>query len=382
MQIEKSTTGTDVATKGLPWKYMQDGNGMNVKIIDFDAIGEDIMPKSGQIVYEATKKSARIIGAKIIGYGYSCGRDILSEAMVGIPTGIHPKSKEIIFQRMSLFPLNTYDLSIPMQRKQAIVLRYSYIVIGSPNLSANMACHMFREHDVEKAAYLDIQRIEDAQRALTIAKGLKGDELADMARNMGIMPEVVSLPILTAEVMKAAEKRPNEFLEMYESPNRQFVTILKRALDTGLVSFTPMEGYKYNAQYIGQYEPNVYEYFRKYPDVAEALEIKSKDRLKESEKAMAKEAPTTSRKDVDIENALLKKQLAEMQAKLQEASAKNIRTELADEKEPNVELELTLEKLKVEAKELGLGKGLHHYVPTEDSIGKLRTKIEEAKAVA
>ncbi len=382
MQIEEITSGVNVAKKGLPWKIMKDGNGMEVKIIDFDKCGEDIMPTHGQILFEATKKSARIIGAKIIGYGYSCGKDILSECMVGIPTGIHPKSKEIIFQRLSLFPLNTYDLSVPMQRKQAIVLRYSYIVIGSPNLSANMACHMFREHDVEKAAYLDIQRIEDAQRALSIAKGLKGEELADMARNMGIMPEVVSLPILTAEVLKAAEKRPNEFLEIYESPNRQYTTILKRALDVGLIEFNPMNGYLYNKQYIGQYEPNVYEYFKKFPDVAEAIDLKSKASLKESEKAMAKEAPTTSRKDVDIENALLKKQLAEMQAKLQEASAKNIRTELADEKEPNVELEITLEKLKAEASELGLGKGLHHYKATEDSIGKLRAKIEEAKATA
>ena len=101
MQIEERTSGSDVAKKGLPWKFMKDGNGMEVKIIDFDAIGEDIMPKHGQILFEATKKSARIIGAKIIGYGYSCGKDILSEAMVGIPTGIHP-TKRIYF--VSCFP--------------------------------------------------------------------------------------------------------------------------------------------------------------------------------------------------------------------------------------------------------------------------------------
>lgn len=380
MQIEERTSGSDVAIKGLPWKIMKDGNGMEVKIVDFD--DESLMPRTGQIVFEATKKSARIVGAKIIGYGYSCGKDILSECMVGIPVGIHPKSKEIIFQRLSLFPLNTYDLSIPIQRKQAIVLRYSYIVIGSPNLSANMACHMFREHDVEKAANLDIKRIKDGQRAINIAEGLMGEELADMARNLGIMPEVVSLTILTGEVLKAAEKRPQEFLDIYNNPNRQYITILNRAVDTGLVTYNSMDGYRYNGNPLGQNEPNVYEYFRKYPDVADNLDIRSKDKLKESEKAMAKESPVKFKSDTDIENALLKKQLAEMQAKLNEVSAANIRTELADDTDAPKELILTLEKLKTEASKLGLGKGLHHYKPTEESIAKLQEKIEQAKAEA
>lgn len=374
MQMTESTQGTEVAKRKLPTKIMKDGNGMEIKIIDLE--DDNLMPRQGQIIFESLKKAARFPTQS---YPYSCTKDIQSEAMVGIPIGIHHKSKEIIWQKLNLNALNIFDLSVPSDRKKAIVLRYSSIVEGSPNLSTNIACHWFREHDSEKAAYLEIKRIDDAQRALTIAKGLYGDELADMARNMGIMPEVVSLPILTAEVMKVAEKRPHEFLELYESPNRQYVTILKRALDTGLVSFNSMDGHRYNGNHIGMYENNVYEYFRKYPDVADALEMKSKDKLNESEKAMAKQKPTSSRSDLDIELALLKKQLAETQSKLQEASAKNIREDLNDEITAPKDLTLELEKLKEEASELGLGKGLHHYKPTEDSISKLKVKIAEAK---
>jgi hypothetical protein len=281
--------------------------------------------------------------------------------------------------------INTYDLSIAQERKRAIVLLYSYIVEGSPNLSQNSKLHVFRVHDAEKAAHLEIKRIEDGQNALMIARGLYGEDLFNMARNMGIMPETTSLPILTAEVLKVAEKRPQEFLQMWHNPNRELITVLKRCMDTGIVSFDSLAGYNYtvngtNITFLGHNEPSVLEFFKKYPDVATTLDVKSREKLKQSEKAMSKAAPVTLvSSDKEAEIQILRKQLADATAKLEQQSVNAIRNS-ADESETNVELELTLQKLKVEASELGLGKGLHHYKPTEDSIGKLRAKIEEAKA--
>lgn len=376
MQIEKSTSGTGVAN-GLPYKLIKDGNGIEHKVIDLD--DESLLPREGVMVFESIKKNSR---TPVQNYNYACGTDTQSGILIGILTGIDNRTKEFKWLRINLSGLNTYDLSIPNERKKAIVLMYSYIVVGSPNLSVNQSAHLFRVHDAEKAANIEIKRIKDGQRAIMVAEGLTGDELLNMARNLGIMTETTSITILTSEVLKRAEQNPSQFLQVWDNPNRGLVTILNRCLNTGVLTFDALDGYHYEGRFLGHNEPAVYEYFKKYPDVKSALDIKSREKLKQSEKAMAKAEPLNSKNDMATELAILKKQLAEANAKLEKSSADSIREQLDTEVEADPELVNELEALKEEAKKIGgnLSKGLHHFKPVRESIDKLKEKIEKEKS--
>lgn len=365
MQILESAQGIEVA--GLPYKVIKDRNGVEHKVIDLD--NDSLMPRTGQIIYEANKRSERAV---VHGYQYSITKDIDSGVLVGILAGIHPETGDLRWQRLTLTNLNTFDLSIRAEREKAIILKYSSVVEGSPNLSPIVKLHLFRVHDSEKAAHNEIQKIQDGQRSISIAMGLYGEDLANMARNLGIMPETISLSMLTAAVLKAAQDKPKEFLTLWENPNRELITILKRCLDTGVISQNPLEGYTYEGRPMGHNEPMVLDFLAKYRDIATTLDMKSRERLKQSEKAMQKAPPMKTVNDVEIENTVLKKQMLEMKERLDMLAAEAIRKDTAEE---TPELIAELEAKKAEARELGLGKGLHNHKATRESIDKLQAKI-------
>jgi hypothetical protein len=376
MQIEKSATGIEVA-KELPYKLIKDGNGIEHKVIDLD--DKDLLPSSGIIVLESIKKNSR---SPIQSYIYRATKDLQSDVLIGICIGVDNRTKELKWLGISLSGLNTFDLSIPNERKKAIVLLRSTIVLGSPNLSRNEAVHIFRVHDAEKAANLEIKRITDARRSIDVAMSLYGEELYNMARNLGIMTETTSLPILTSEVLKRAEQNPSQFLQIWDNPNRELVTILNRCINTGVITFDSLDGYHYEGRFLGHNEPAVYEYFKKYPDVKSALDIKGREKLKQSEKSMAKAEPLNTKNDMATELAILKKELAETKAKLEKSSTDSIREQLDSEIEADPELVNELEALKEEAKKIGgnISKGLHHFKPVRESIDKLKEKIEKEKS--
>ncbi len=372
MQIQEDATGIEVA--GLPFRILKDKNGVEHKVIDFS--DERLMPKTGQVIYEANKKSERIVSH---GYHYSMTTDLASGVEVGIPTGINSVTGDLRWLRMTLGGLNSFDLSIRQEREKAIVLKYSSIVEGSPNLSQIEKLHLFRVHDSEKIAHQEIQKIQDGQRALSIAMGLYGEDLTNMARNIGVMPETTSLPMLTAAVLKAARDTPRDFLALWENPNRELITILKRCLDTGIISFNIQNGYTYENRPLGHNEPMVLDFLEKYRDIALTLDYKSKDKLKQSEKAMMKAPPLKTVSDTELENAILRKQMAEMQEQLTKYTVDAIREENAETTDP--ELEAELEKKKAEAA-IYRFKGVHHYKPTRESLDKFEIKLIEARREA
>lgn len=379
MQIERSSTGIDVANIQLPYVTIKDGYGIEHKVIDFES--DKLLPRSGVIVFESMRKNSR---NPVQTYSYTCTKDTQSEVMVGICTGVDNRTKDLRWLRMNLSGLNTFDLSVPIERKKAIVLLWSSIVEGSPNLSRNSGAHIFRVHDAEKAANIEIKRITDGRRAIDVAMSLYGEELYNMARNLGIMTETTSLPILTSEVLKRAESNPSQFLQIWDNPHREYVTILNRCTNTGVITFDSLDGYHYDGRFLGHNEPAVYEYFKKYPDVTSALDIKSREKLKQSEKAMAAAEPLKNKTDIATENAILRKRLADMEQMLKQQSADSIRESISDESEADPILVNELEAVKEEARKIGgnYAKGLHHFKPTRESIDKLKEKIAQSKVSA
>lgn len=371
----ESATGVKIA--GLPFKVQRDGNGVEHKIIDLD--NEDLMPREGQIVFEANKRSSRIVTH---GYKYSCVKDKASDVMVGIFVGIHPKSKDLRWLNLTLGSLNTFDLSIKHEREKAIVLKYSSIVEGSPNISPIGTLHLFRIHDSEKQANFEIRKIHEGQRAISIAMSLYGEDLSSMARNLGIMPETSSFTMLTAAILRAAQEKPSDFLNLWENPQRELITIFKRCLDTGVITHTALNGYMYEDKTpIGHSEPLAIDFLSNYRDIAAIMDAKSREKLRQSEKAMAKSEPVRLTTDVEIENTLLKKQLGEMQMQLSTLSAQVIRTDpeaIAAIEKPE-DLQVELEELKQRATNIGgtLLRGLHLSKPTRESISRLEKRIAD-----
>lgn len=365
MTTTKETEGLKVA--GIPYFEMEDGMGMKHRIVDTDRYE---LPTQGQLVFECTKRGERVIENS---YQIGMTLDQGSGVSFGIPIGIDPRSKQIKWMPIPIRSLMVFDLSLPNDRKKAIMLQRSNLCEGSPNLSQNMKLHVLRLHDSEKAAQNDIKRVMDGQRAVSIAMGLFGEELLNTARNLGIAIESTSVGVLTAEVLKAAEKRPAEFLAIHENPHREKITILKRCIDTGIINHDAFAGYTYLGRPVGHNEPEFIEYLIKHPDLIMTFDMKSKEKLSQSAKAMAK-APAVSKTDLETENAILKKQLAELKELNSAQSAKEIREDdytLVDE----------LEKLKSEATILGINP-IHVYKPTVESIAKLKEKIEKKKVPA
>lgn len=367
MQIEQDATGVEVAS--LPFRIQRDKHGVEHKIIDFT--DERLMPKTGQIIYEANKKSDRLVSH---GYYHAVTRDKDSDVLIGIFTGIDGITGNLRFLRMTLGSLNTFDLSIRSEREKAIVLKYSNIVEGSPNLSSSIKLHLFRVHDSEKQATVEIQKIMDGQRALSVAMGLYGEDLINMARNIGVMPETSSLTMLTAAVYRAAKETPKDFLNLWDNPNRELITILKRSLETGVVAYNIRDGYTYEGRPLGLNEPMVLDFLTKYRDIATTLDYKSKERIKQGEKAMAKAPALKTTSDVEMENAILRKQLADMQEQFTKFSVDSIR----DEQGVDPTLQNELDNKLREGAVFKL-KGLHHYKPTRESLDKFEEKLKKSR---
>lgn len=346
-------------------------HGVEFKVINFD--NEDLVPNKGLVEFEVLKKQdfQRLRDTK-----FAC--PVVKDGATGIYyalfSGFHdngdPKWIDI-----PLNVINVYDRSIPAEAKKAFILANSPLTQGSPNAKLARLVK-FRLVDKEKAASDKIKKIGDGKRALTLAEGLYGEELINMARDLGINTSS-SITMLTAEVMEYAMENPVEFLKIAEHPNRDVITILNKAIDTRVVENDMTKGFTYNGAPLGHNFDWALKFLLDNPTVAMSINMKATEKQAETVKSMQINMSEVkdSSKPENVEMEALKKQLAEMKAKNEELlnSKSDVPTSNPLEKE--------LEELKIEAKEIGgnVVKGLHTFKATAESIAKLRAKIVEAK---
>jgi hypothetical protein len=92
----------------------------------------------------------------------------------------------------------------------------------------------FKEMNEGKDAEIAIDAKRVKINAESTALNLEGDELAEMAILCGTMTEDEG--IQKHRVLEYAGASPEKFMEMYNQPDRQATTLLKRAVHAGLVS--------------------------------------------------------------------------------------------------------------------------------------------------
>lgn len=346
--------------KGVPYEEVEDLTGMKHKILDFDKFD---YPRVGLIMFEFTKRaddrqlhpSLSVANTKDRNTGINFG--ILSE--------ISTVTKKPVFVQVNLGKETTFDLSVPEQRKKAIVVHHSSICVDSPNRSPIIQQHLIRVHDIEKANIEEINNLNEVERAIKIAKGLAGERLYNVARNLGIMVDGVSISTVTAEVGKRALRNPKEFLRVMDNPNLERITVLKRCLSTGVIMHESYTGYTYLGRPLGHSEPEVIELFIKEPDLMTTLDMKSRDKISQSEREEQNKQIKTENPEVEA----LKKQIEELKANLAKQTVNEIKS---DDPKLVKELEDAIEK----GKKYQL-KGLHMYKPTRESIDKLYEAIRE-----
>lgn len=273
---------TTKVDKDAIFYIMKDGKGMEHKIINLD--NPKICPREGVIEIEAFKKQNL---ERSLDYNVKIGTIVDKKTGIiwGIPVGINKTSGDIMFQKITLKTQTYFDRSIEGQAKQCAIVLNSKIVEGSPNLPANSR-PTFKVRNKEEQAKKNLDKKALAVQAYEIASKLYGEELRDIARNLGIMPDAYSETVLSSEVVERAFANPDVFMSVWKDPNREFVTILKKACECNIIENNLQIGYLYNGFNLGKTEGQAVHCLKEKPDLAASIAVQTKARKEESLKAM------------------------------------------------------------------------------------------------
>lgn len=341
IQLENGARGT-AAGKQPMFIETVDGFGTKVRHLNFD--NPEVCKRTGIIQLVPLKLSTRHqcrVGFRMI-------RDRKNNAVIGIPLYIDPETKRWVYEKINLVDVESFDLTDEEQAKRWAVIRLSTFLEGSPNLSDKP---IYKVVDKDREAELYISKRTIKRKAETIAEGLFGMNLIDMARNIGIDPASNSPVTLHAAVIRFAENKPEEFMRIWDSPLRHELTILKRAMSLAIITSDPMIGINYNGIQLGINEPAAVQFLKDNPNILYTIENLTKVKEEESIKSMADNTAPAPKDEKDVMIEALKKELEKQQAANKQMAAKALEKELGGI--PSIDDE-ELVALKEEAKQLGI----------------------------
>ena len=313
----KTHTGASIYTEGVHYKLHKDGNGTEYKIANLE--NEDLCPRQGIIILSPMRESNRHRTKVAV----SIVLDRQMGVLWGIPNGVDPKTKELQFLKIYLDDHETFDLSDANQAMRWAIIKNSLFVEGSPNLRGKP---LYKVKDAEKDARRYLANRQQKRKAIDIAEALYGEQLYDMARNLGIPPEANSDVTLQAEVIKRAEDDAKGFMAIYDSPTRKELTIFKKAVTAGIIVEDKTNGWCYNGQPLGVNEVMAIEYMKDYPQVCQAIDLLTKKVDADTIKSAAPMSPAVTYvgDDKDARIARLEAEAEANRKLIQEMSAKNI----------------------------------------------------------
>jgi len=368
----KKNSNSEAVKEGVDYKlWNPKKGGIPLRIYNFE--NPELCPRKGIIELQAFKVAKNMNGHRRHNTSVRIDKvyDLANNIIIGIPVGYNEKEDRPLFKSFILEDTTVFNLANPDDAMKWAIVKNSYYVEGSPNADRSMV--IFRVKDEEKEAELYIAKREIKRKAETIASGLYGAQLVETGLALGLDVENMSSAILFMRVSQIAEGDPKRFMDIWDSPNKLEITVVKRALATGIITQDVQLGYMYNSLPLGISEPLVVGYLRDNPQIRSVIDQQSKAKQSDSLKAMSEDAgdPIVDAKDAEI--AKLKSQLenATKTAKIaSEAKADEIVENLTFNLEDNEYAELL-----AEAKRLKL-QGAHK-IKDKD---KLRQKVADAKA--
>jgi len=360
---ENSTASGSNEGKMKPYIIQRDGNGNEVRHINFNH--PEMCKREGIIRLIPLKTTNRHLSNNSFRRIY----DKEHQMSLGIPSHIDPKSKEWVYQKITLVGEETLDLRIDADAKRWAVIKRSHILQGSPNLQG---VPVYKVIDTEREAEMKLAKRNIKRKAERIAEDLTGIMLEDMAIACGIPIAGNSPTTLSVAVIEFAERNPKEFMDIWDSDLRTENFILKRAIEMDVVEIDPHHGVMYGGQSMGSNEPNAVLYLKENPHIATAIATLTKRKDEDGQKAMDASKKPIYEDSRDSEIEILKAELARQKELNNTLKTQNIEGELAKDVKGKVldnEHKLLLE----DAKTLGI-KGANLM-----SKETLQTKVDEER---
>ena len=365
--------------EGVHYVVYKNSKGVSEKLLNIDH--EMYAPKQGIVQIEPLK----IAKARNPGGGFrqtlrhlnivqmSVVRDKKTGYLIGIPLGWSKDDKSINWKTIRIEGELSFDLSIPSQRAEWIIVKNSQFLEGSPNFLASSKT-IYRAVDVEKEA-TDFQLLRKTKRkAVEIADSLVGKDLEDVALMLNFDPKAYTPASLSMAIIKFAEdsnKRDGKtgaerFMEVWNSDTRAELAILRRAMNMGVVTTTMDAGINYNALTLGFNEAEAVGYLKTHPQTSTSIDLATKSRDAAGNQAMGiKEVNPNA----EIER--LKEELAK-----KEREAEELKASLEKKVDEDPELTELINEAKSFTGKYAI-KGVHNMKDKD----KIREKIAEAKAL-
>lgn len=353
---------------GVDYRVFKDGNGVEYNILNLD--NEKLMPKTGIVEFSPVKTSKRHVN----NINFKQFMDISTGLIVGIPSGVDNRNKQVIWRNINIKDTVAYDLSIPAQRAMAIIVSRCPFVIGSPNYKQGVKT-VYKKVDKELEAEKFIKNRVAKRKAADIAEGLSGTALYDMAYAIGKDPKFMSPTMVAQEVIMFADEQPSRFLEIFNNDSRTALVVLKRGLATGIIEHNIDRGMTYGGVPIGFSDEEAVAYLRANPSVQTAIDFQAKKKEGATQSTLSstfKKEALDKMDEKDVQIAALQEELRKAQAEKENAA--KVAHELIA-KEAITESDPELASLREEAKSLKI----QGWQLIKDK-GKLQEKIDKAKA--
>ncbi len=346
-------------------------NGIPMRIFNFE--NAELCPRKGMIELQAFRVSKNVNGHRRHNTSIKIDRayDSANNIIIGIPAGYNEKEDRPYFKTFYLEDGTVFNLANPDDAMKWAVVKNSPYVEGSPNADRSMV--VFRVKDEEKEAELFIAKQEIKRKAGVIASGLFGAQLLETGLALGLNVDSMSPAVMLMRVCQIAEAEPKRFMEIWDSPNKLEISVIKRALSTGIVVEDVQFGLMYGALSLGISEALAVDYLRTNPQIRAVIDQQSKLKQNDTLKAMTADivAPIKDAKDAELAKA--KQEIEALKSQL--STTTQIKT---DEIVENLTFKLEDNEyadLLAEAKRLKL-QGAHKIKDTD----KLRQKVADAKA--
>lgn len=293
-------------------------------------------------------------------------RDKKTKLLWGIPLGYNSQKKDIDHQLIAIEGKMMFDLSIEEDAIKFAIIKNSPFIEGSPNADGRP---VYKIKDKEVEASNDIDKRTLRRKAEDIVESLREEGLFEMARNLGINVEAnKSITRLTNELYRVIDLNPRNFLDIYNNPQRVYISLFHKAVSLGIIIENRANGtFMFRAIPLGYSKDAAIKHLVDNNNTATAVKLNIDEIESGTLSSMGFTKQTTG--VVDEEKEAMKKELEQLRA------LKAKQADLETKGSADVESNSELETLKLKAKELGV-KGWQF----AKDVDALKKKIEEAEA--
>lgn len=239
-------------------------------------------------------------------------RDKKTKLFWGIPLGYNSQTKSIDHQLIAIEGKMMFDLSIEEDAIKFAIIKNSPFVEGSPN-SDGRPVYKIKDKEVEASEDIDKRTLR--RKAEDIVESLNEEGLFEMARNMAINVEANrSLKRLTNELYRVVDLDPKKFLDIYNNPQRVYISLFHKALSLGIITENRANGtFMFRAIPLGYSKEAAIKHLVDNNNTATAVKLNIDELEAGTLVSMGFAKQVTG--EIDEEKEALKRRIAELEAK-------------------------------------------------------------------